>query len=445
MIDNIIKIWNDALYYLSSKVSSVSYDVWLKSLEPVSMVDNKLILLSSSVSIKNTVTKNYSEIIIEALKNVSDFISGFDIITKNEKPQFIKDDIEIEEILSYNFDNKFTFDSFVVGGSNQIAYAAAKSVAENPGVQHNPLFIYGGVGLGKTHIIHAIGNHILSNNKKTKILYVTTEQFINEFIDSIRNSKDNELNKKFREKYRNVDVLMLDDIQFLAGKTSTQEALFHTFNDLYQNKKQIIITSDKHPKELTFLEERLQSRFQCGLTVDISAPDIETRIAILQKKAYEKKVIISYDVINFIAEKFENNIRQLEGALSKVLFYFNLLNLPCNDITLVKEALKDDIDTTQAHILTIDSIVNSVCSYYGISKDDIVGKKKTKQIVEPRQIAMYLISDMLSMPLVNIGDYFGGRDHTTIIHARDKVSNNLKTDLKLYRDIQNIKDMIDKK
>ena len=342
------------------------------------------------------------------------------------------------------FDSNFTFEKFVVGSSNQIAFAAAKAVAKQPGTLHNPLFIYGGVGLGKTHIMHAIGNEIIKNNKKAKIIYCTTEQFVNDFIDSIRNSKDNEQNRKFREKYRNVDVLMLDDIQFLAGKIGTQEALFHTFNDLYQFKKQIVISSDKHPRELTFLEERLQSRFSSGLTVDISLPDLETRIAILQKKAFYKNVNLPINVIYFIAEKFDKNIRELEGALQKVIFFCQLKGVQPDNIDIIKEALKDDIDVS-SHILSLDSIVDATCSYFNIKKQEVIGKKKLKQIVQARQIAIYLINDLLGVPLATIGSYFGGRDHTTIIYARDKIEELAKTDNLVATQIKDIKNMIQKR
>ena len=281
-------------------------------------------------------------------------------------------------------------------------------------------------------------------NKKVKIIYCTTEQFVNDFIDSIKNNKDNEQNRRFREKYRNVDLLMLDDIQFLAGKTGTQEALFHTFNDLYQFKKQIILSSDRHPKELTFLEERLQSRFASGLTVDISTPDLETRIAILQKKALFKNVNLPIEVVYFIAEKIDSNIRELEGALQKVIFYCQLLGKEPDNIDIIKEALKDDIDVT-THILSLDTIVDATCSYFNVKKQDIIGKKKLKPIVNARQIAIYLIYDILGVPLATIGSYFGGKDHTTIIYARDKIEDIIKTDNLVANQIKDIKNMIQKR
>ncbi|MDE6472581.1 MAG: chromosomal replication initiator protein DnaA [Clostridia bacterium] len=445
------KIWNELLIGISNKISTVSYDMWFNSLQPLTVAYNKLIIVAPLKSTKNTIYNNYRDIILDEIKKLNyTYITDFVIITPDEVSvyenhiQESKEEINNDNIDSKSFFNSdFIFDKFVVGQSNQVVYAAAKAIAEQPGTLHNPLFIYGGVGLGKTHIMNAIGNEILKKNKKAKIIYCTTEQFVNDYIDSIKNNKDNEQNRRFREKYRNVDILMIDDVQFLAGKTGTQEALFHTFNDLYQFKKQIVLSSDRHPKELTFLEERLQSRFASGLTVDISTPDLETRIAILQKKAFYKNVNLPIEVVYFIAEKIDSNIRELEGALQKVIFYCQLLGKEPDSIDIIKEALKDDIDVT-THILSMDTIVDATCSYYNVKKQDVIGKKKLKQIVMARQIAIYLIYDMMGVPLASIGSYFGGKDHTTVMYARDKIEDLIKSDNLVNNQVKDIRNMIQK-
>ena len=292
--------------------------------------------------------------------------------------------------------------------------------------------------------MHAIGNYVLSQNKNANIIYATTEQFVNDFIESMRNNKVSDKVFNFREKYRKADILMLDDVQFLIGKESSQEALFHTFNDLYQNKKQIVLTSDRHPRDLVSLEERLRSRFNSGLTVDISSPDLETRIAILQKKAYQKNFNISKNIIYFIAEKITSNIREIEGALSKVIFYCQLHNKDeADDLNLVMEALKDDLDS-HSNILSLDTITDAVCAYYNITKDEIKGAKKTKNIAEARQIDIYLINDIISCPLMTIGNYLGNRYHSTIIYARDKVTDQLNNDNRIKLIVKDIRNMIEK-
>lgn len=440
-------LWKSVLSELEVLLTTVSFDMWFKDLEPYTVENDKLVLIAPLNSFKS-INKNYKDQIKKAIESSGAKISGIEIITKAETDNYTlsdeKEKEEDDEDTVNMFDPGYTFDSFVVGDSNSIAYAAAEAVAKAPGACHNPLFIYGGVGLGKTHIMHAIANYILSQNKKAKILYVTAEQFVNDYIDSLKNNKDNELNKQFRLKYRSVDVLMMDDVQFLSGKTSTQEALFHTFNDLYQFRKQIVLTSDRHPRELTFLQDRLKSRFQSGLTVDITKPSIETRIAILQKKAYAKKYDISQKAVFFIAENITSNIRELEGALSKVVFYCSLSGRSSDDLEAVKDALKDCIDVS-SHVISMDSIADATCAYYGIKKSDIIGKRKNKLISNARQMAIYLINDMLGVPLSSIGEFFGGRDHTTIMYARDKMTDLSKTDHLIQAQINDIKSMLEKK
>ncbi|MCI6976942.1 MAG: chromosomal replication initiator protein DnaA, partial [Clostridiales bacterium] len=303
---------------------------------------------------------------------------------------------------------------------------------------------YGGVGLGKTHLMHAIGNYINAKFPQKRIMYITTDKYIADYVESIRDSKTS---VAFREKYRSVDVLMIDDIQFIASKQGTQEALFHTFNDLYQNDKHIIISSDRPPKEIAPLEERLRTRFQWGLLADIQPPDIETRIAILKKKADAENFYLSDDVASFIASNMENNIRDLEGLLNKVMFYSQLSGQPAS-LAIAKEALSGYIETKKEHFDAYD-VLSTTCKYFGVSENDVIGKKKNKEFVEPRMIAIYLICDMLSVPLVSIGGIFGGRDHATIIHARDKISDlissNSGASQKLKIQINDIKDMLYKR
>ncbi|MDR3293232.1 MAG: chromosomal replication initiator protein DnaA [Clostridiales bacterium] len=447
-MQNIQEIWTHVLETLSSSLPQVSFDVWIKTLTPVTITGDKLILITPSVSSQVLVTKKYLDDIRAALvkyghdrmynadlSDTAEFcVTDAEIITENQKEEYlsISDKAETELIAATAekaeggtvFVPKYTFDNFVVAESNRYVAAAAKAVAENPGSKYNPLFIYGGVGLGKTHIMHAIGNYINEHNPKLKVLCVPTEKFTNELIDSIRNNKDN---REFREKYRSADVLMMDDIQFLSGKAGTQDAVFHTFNDLYQNGKQIIMTSDKPPKEISHLEERLRSRFLSGLLADIQPPDLETRVAILKRKALQEKYNVDPVVINFIAEKVVSNVREMEGLLSRVVFYSTLVGKPANSLTLANEALKDYVDVKKESLTAYD-IIDACCNHFNITKSEMTGKKKNKEIVEPRQIAIYMITDMLSLPLISIGQLFGGRDHTTIIHARDKISERLKSD-----------------
>ena len=450
--------WKKALPIISKSVSQIFYDVFIANLEPISISDNKFILIAPYESCKNSINKSYKSLIEKAVMQFNPYIDGINIITPDDVDSFIdapksiitdqKTDIEEENSNNKDyytsFEESYSFDNFVTGGSNKAAFVAAKTVAENPGVQHNPLFIYGGVGLGKTHIMHAIGNYIKSHSPKKKIIYMTSENFTNDYIDSIRNNNSKDMNRQFRNKYRNLDVLMIDDIQFISGKPSTQEALFHLFNELYQSKKQIVFTSDCHPKEIDNIDERLTSRFQSGLTVDISNPDLETRIAILRKKAYNKKFEVSNNVINYIAECINTNIRELEGALSKVIFYCTLNNIKADNLDIVNNALKDDIDNISGPV-TMNTILKCVADYFHLDQKDLIGKKKTKNIVEASQIAIYLISDLISVPLVSIGDFMGGRDHSTIIHARDKIISLLSSDYKYANYIRDLYEIINKK
>ncbi|MBQ8815377.1 MAG: chromosomal replication initiator protein DnaA [Lachnospiraceae bacterium] len=337
---------------------------------------------------------------------------------------------------------KYTFDSFVVGSNNRMAHAASLAVAESPAEVYNPLFIYGGVGLGKTHLMHSIANFIIKNNPSTRVMYVSSEKFTYELIESIRNKNRSEsAMSEFREKYRNNDVLLIDDIQFIVGKEGTQEEFFHTFNTLHDAKKQIIISSDRPPKDFNTLEERLVSRFEWGLTVDIQSPDYETRVAILNKKEEMEGYNIDDEVIKYIANNIKSNIRELEGALTKIVALSKLDNKEI-DIKLAEEALKDLISPNAATEISPEMIIQVVSEHYKCSPTDIASKKKNKEIVFPRQVAMYLCRTMTACPLQQIGKYLGNRDHTTIIHGHDKISKELETNEVLANTIEILKKKI---
>lgn len=456
-LKEIQEIWSKAKDIISKSITQIFFDVYIKNLEPVAISDDFFILLTESETIKRAVDKTYKHLIEQTIIKLYPFLKGVNIITPTDMDSFIdvpksiiseEEPVEIEEKKSKDyytsFEESYSFDNFVIGESNKAAFYAAQAVAKNPGTQHNPLFIYGGVGLGKTHIMHAIGNYIKNNSPKKKIIYMTSENFTNEYIDSIQNSNSRDMNRRFRNKYRNVDVLMIDDIQFISGKQSTQEALFHLYNELYNAKKQIVFTSDCHPKKLDNIEERLTSRFQSGLTVDISSPDVETRIAILRKKAYNKKFSVSNEVLNYIAECINTNIRELEGALSKVEYYCSLNGFKADNIEIVNAALKDDIDNSNSAI-TMNSILKCVSDYFNLDQKDIIGKKKTKDLVNARQILVYLIYNILSVPLETIGNFLGGKDHSTVLYSRDKISKLVETDLKYANYIKDLTDLIKKK
>lgn len=441
-------LWKAVLDKLELTVSNVSFVMWFKPLKVVDFVDNKkLIIATNSTSAKNQILRNYFDKLSSAVWDIFGQNIEIEVLDQNEEIEYIKlngDKTKEKEVdITKNpFNSKYTFENFVVGKSNQFVYAAARTVAEHPGEKFNPLFIYGGVGLGKTHILHAIGNYIKQYNPNLNVMYVTCEQFANDYIESLGSPSKNKAVLEFRTKYRNLDVLMVDDIQFISKKISTQEEFFHTFNELYQNNKQIIITSDRSPKDIETLADRLRSRFTSGLIQDIQQPDLETRIAILRKKCQIEKYAIDDDVIDFIAEKINTNIRELEGMLSKVYFLANLSNKHSASMEEALEAFNGQLEEDKNEGLSPDDIINTVCKYFDITRQDIVGKKKSKDVVEPRMIAIYLISEILEIPLVSIGKIFGGRDHTTIMHSRDKINDELKTSHKIKSFVSEIKKML---
>ncbi|NJA68926.1 chromosomal replication initiator protein DnaA, partial [Clostridioides difficile] len=344
------------------------------------------------------------------------------VLSEKEVADLNSDSTDLNyRVLYPNLNPKYTFDTFVIGNSNRFAHAACVAVAESPAKAYNPLFLYGGVGLGKTHLMHAIGHHIVSQKKDSKVVYVSSEKFTNELINSIKDDK----NEEFRNKYRNVDVLLIDDIQFIAGKERTQEEFFHTFNTLHEANKQIIISSDRPPKDIPTLEDRLRSRFEMGLITDIQAPDFETRIAILRKKAQLERIDVPNEVMSYIAKNIKSNIRELEGALTRVVAYSSLSNRVIS-FDLATEALKDIITTSKNEEINVLRIKEKVSSVFNLKMEDFNSKKRTRSIAYPRQIAMYLTRELTDLSLPKIGEEFGGRDHTTVIHAHDKVSKDIE-------------------
>ena len=335
-----------------------------------------------------------------------------------------------------NLNPNYTFDTFVVGTNNNLAHAASLAVAETPGQVYNPLFIYGGVGLGKTHLMQAIAHFIITNDPTRKVLYVTSETFTNELIDSVKNQK----NSEFRKKYRNIDVLLIDDIQFIIGKESTQEEFFHTFNTLHGANKQIILSSDRPPKDMDILEDRIRSRFEWGLLADIQSPDYETRIAILRKKQELDGYSVSDDVIEYIASNIKSNIRELEGALNKIIAYANLEKREIN-IDLAEQVLRDIISPNEKKVITPEFIIDTVADHFDITPSDIVGSKRSSKIVFPRQIAMYLCREMLDAPLTGIGKMMGDRDHTTVMHGIEKI----EKEMSAKDSVRNTVDILKKK
>ncbi|QXU86265.1 chromosomal replication initiator protein DnaA, partial [Staphylococcus epidermidis] len=411
-----------------------------------SLKNDEAIILVSLPFNASWLNQRYSEIMQAII---------YDVIGYEVKPHFISED----ELASYNnvntqevqepqvqhssiddktwgkeqFNMHNTFDTFVIGPGNRFPHAASLAVAEAPAEAYNPLFIYGGVGLGKTHLMHAIGHHVLSNKPNAKVIYTSSEKFTNEFIKSIR---DNET-EAFREKYRKIDVLLIDDIQFIQNKEQTQEEFFHTFNELHQNNKQIVISSDRPPKEIAKLEDRLRSRFEWGLIVDITPPDYETRMAILQKKIEEENLDIPPEALNYIANQIQSNIRELEGALTRLLAYSKLQGKPITT-ELTAEALKDIIQSPKSKKITIQDIQKIVGQYYSVRIEDFSAKKRTKSIAYPRQIAMYLSRELTDFSLPKIGEEFGGRDHTTVIHAHEKIANDIKSDPTFKQEVENL-------
>jgi len=445
---NLDFIYNPIKVKMRELVSLINYTTYIEKLEPVE-IDGRFIVLQTpnetfAKYITGTLADKMREAIIKADVGLTDFrlkVEGGEGYAYNAP----------EEADSYappaNLDPKFTFDSFVVGKNNEFVHAAALSVANDPAGTYNPLFIYGGTGLGKTHLIQAIANKVVNEKPNLKVIYVTCEQFVNEIIDTMFTSRGpdaRDRGNKLRQYYRNADVLIIDDIQFIENKKAVQEEFFHTFNELVSKGKQIVISSDHPPKELTALEERLRTRFSGGLLFDILPPNFETKIAILKRKSFEKKCLVPDDVLTFLAQDSGDDVRTLEGRLTKVIFASRLHEEPIT-IALARSALSEAVSEPGKEEITPENVLTAVAGYYRISKQDILGKSKKKELVIPRQICCYLMCELLSLPLISIGKVLGGRDHTTILYSRDKVDEMCRVNDKIAKDVDDIKNIILKK
>ena len=450
MIDKIKQNWNNVQEFVRDEfdVSDVSYNTWILPLVPIKTHRDSegdlvldVLIPQDEKSFKNYIEKKYSQILRVAVAEKTgidckiSILNNTDLVQSGEKKSSIinndKQKIDNYSLLNANLNPKYTFDSFVVGNSNNLAHAASLAVAESPGESsYNPLFLYGGVGLGKTHLMQAIAHFALEKDPNKKVLYVTSENFTNEIVEAIRKKTTQE----FREKYRNNDLLLIDDIQFIIGKEMTQEEFFNTFNDMYLNKKQIVISSDRPPKDFENLEDRIRTRFSCGLMADIQAPNYETRLAILRKKEEEEGISVDNEVIKYIAEVINTNIRELEGALNKIKMMSKLEGKKI-DVEFAKEVLKDTVSPNEKRILTPEYILDIVCDHFSVNKLDIVSNKRTKELVYPRQIAMYLMKKLTNCSLDYIGNLLGGRDHSTILHGIDKIKAEYNKNDELKHDI----------
>ena len=426
---------------LQSETTGISYNTWIKSLEIASVNGNKIVLIAQSKMQKDAIEARLFDLVVNTFNYITNTSCEVSIIEKTEEK--IEEEPISNIISSENYSNsclnpRYTFESFVVGNNNKFAHAAALAVSASPATTYNPLFIYGGVGLGKTHLMQAIGNKIVQDNPKAKILYVTSEKFINDLVNSIKDA--NYKNELFRNKYRNIDVLLIDDIQFIAGKKTGQEEFFHTFNTLHENGKQIVISSDKPPRDIPLLEERLKSRFEWGILADISMPDYETRLAILRKKVQTENIIIDDYILSVIATKVDSNIRELEGAIKKIVAYAQLTHSPIT-IEMAEKAL-NDIVLQKEKVISADYIQEIVSKYFNIDKKDLVSTKKSNDIVYPRQIAMYLCRAVGQMSFPKIGEEFGKRDHTTAMHAFKKIETELKDNSNTKLIVESVKNII---
>lgn len=450
---DLAEIWVKFTENFKKTESEKVFTVWIKPVMPIEVTDEYFKIVVKNGFFKKMLEDNYSSIIENILeeimeKRVSLIIETIDnsspaestslkpdqpALFENPKPKTEKTNIH------GNLNPKYSFSNFVIGNSNRFAYAAAQAVSKNPATAYNPLFLYGGVGLGKTHLMYAIGNYIKETQPDLKVLYISSEKFTNEIVNSI----SNKTTESFRRKYRNIDCLIIDDIQFLKGKERTQEEFFHTFNELHEANKQIVISSDRLPKEIETLEKRLQTRFESGLMADIQSPDVETRMAILRQKSSIDKIDLPSNVIELLANNITSNIREIEGAYTKIVARSSLLNIPIN-IETAKKILEEMVISVSVHQITFDTITKTVSNYYHIKQEELLSKKRTKTIVIPRQVVMYLCREEANLSYPRIGELLGGRDHTTVMYAYEKISKNIKKDSNLQNDIINIINIIKK-
>ncbi|MBQ2937527.1 MAG: chromosomal replication initiator protein DnaA [Clostridia bacterium] len=429
---------------LEDEVSRISFDTWIKPLEIESINNDNIVFIAASEFQKDFIENKFNDLIFNTLRYITNKEWTFSVIDKSKETdngKIISDkksnisDSELEtNHLTLN--PKYTFETFVVGNNNRFAHAAALAVGNEPGKSYNPLFLYGGVGLGKTHLMHAIGNRILENNSNSNVLYVTSEKFTNQLINAIKDNKT----EMFRNKYRNIDALLIDDIQFIAGKDRVQEEFFHTFNTLREDGKQIIISSDKPPRDIEFLEDRLKSRFEWGLLADISCPDYETRLAILRKKAQDENIVIEDSILSDIATKIDSNIRELEGVFNKIVARASLTHSP---ITIeLAENIINEFKYESEKVISCDFIKETVAKYFSIDKDELAGSKRSNDIAFPRQIAMYLCREVANMSFPQIGAEFGNRDHSTVMHGYNKISREIKEKNNTKLIVESVKNII---
>lgn len=449
---DLAEIWVRCKDKLKESFNEKVFNVWIKPIMPLEVTDTYYKVAVKNDFFKTMLEENYAQVIEGVLagimsKNIKLIIETMDngssgseaaeempaVPAKREQQQLFNENTSVQQPDESNLNPKYVFETFVIGNSNRFAHAAAQAVANDPAHAYNPLFLYGGVGLGKTHLMHAIGNRIKQNKPSMKVLYTSSEKFTNEIINSIQNKTT----EAFRQKYRNIDCLIIDDIQFLKGKEQTQVEFFHTFNALKDADKQIIISSDRPPREIETLEDRLRSRFDQGLTADIQTPDLETRMAILRTKAASDNIVLPTEVITLLATNIATNIREIEGAYNKIVAYTSLMHMPIT-VETAQKVLSDMGNDIKTRTITYEGIIKVVADHYNVKQDELFNKKRTQNIAFPRQVAMYLCRELADLSYPRIGELFGGRDHTTVIHAYEKISNFKNSNLAFQNELQEI-------